>query len=278
MKLIPEFVKWAATLGREPQTFLSARWVEWLLARAPANRRRSWALRILALSPHYFIDAGAPENRDLQRSAYLEKSFGVFRDSRQKIFDQILKDRLRSNDAVLDYGCGPGFLSHVIAANVRTVYGCDISTGVLACAKILNSAANLTYISADDRGLNLIPDESLDAVVSFAVIQHVSDDIYRRILDNAWRKLRPGGLAIFHVQLESDSWRTEAEWRKDTSVKGRLKYKYGLHCFARSEASHWAMFEAAGFSVSTIDGVAEIASEHFDDICSQHLLTATKAA
>ena len=275
MLAIPEIIKWGAALGREPQTFLGARWVEWILARAPEDKKRTWALRLLSLSPHYFIDAEAPENRGLSRADYLEKAFQVISDSRRKIYDQILKDRLRADDVVLDYGCGPGFLAKTVAEHVSTIYACDISSGALACARVLNSAPNLEYLSADSSGPSAIPDAGLDAIFSFAVVQHVSDDIYRIVLETCRRKLGPGGRLILHIQLTGDGWRTEEEWKGDNSLKGKIKYKYGLHCFARTESVHREMVERSGFTDVRIEPIAELVDEHFDDICSQHLLTAT---
>lgn len=271
---IPGIIKWGAALGSEPQTFLGARWVEWVLARVPKERQRTWALRLLSLSPHYFIDAGSADNRDLSRAEYLEKAFRVYTASREKIYDQILKDRLRPDDVVLDYGCGPGFLAKTVAPHVRRIYACDISAGALACARVLNAAPNLEYLSADPEGLALIPDGTLDAVFSFAVVQHVSDEIYTIVMDNCRRKLKPGGRLILHIQLMGDGWKTEEEWKGDASLKGKIKFKYGLHCFARPESAHRRLVEQAGFNNIRIESVADLVEDHFDDICSQHLLSA----
>ena len=73
-------------------------------------------------------------------------------------------------------------------------------------------------------------------------------------------------------------WKTEEEWKGDASLKGKIKYKYGLHCFARTEATHREMVERAEFEDIRIESVADIVEERFDDICSQHLLTARLAA
>ena len=275
---IPGMIKWGATLGREPQTFLGARWVEWILTRVPENKKRDWALRLLSLSPHYFLDADAPENRALGRTDYLEKAFRIYSDSRVKIYDQILKGRLTSDNEVLDFGCGPGFLAKTVASHVRKIYACDISTGALACARVLNSAPNLEYVSADASGLVVIPDASLDAIFSFAVIQHVSDDIYEIVLENCRRKLKPGGRLILHIQLMGGGWKTEEDWKRDASLKGKIKFKYGLHCFARPESRHKELVKQAGFENVNIENVADLVEEHFDDVCSQHLLTATLPA
>src|SRR5690349_19147085 len=135
-----DILKWSLSLGRTPQSFLGAKWLRRILDRAPQNKKRIWALRLLSLSPHYFINPDDPKFRGLRGDEYLEKAFQVGVESRQLIYDRIVKPHANPEDVVMDYGCGPGFLSRAIAPHVRQVYGCDISDGALACARVLNSA------------------------------------------------------------------------------------------------------------------------------------------
>ena len=67
------------------------------------------------------------------------------------------------------------------------------STGALACAKILKAAPNLEYIVADKVGFAAIPDGSLDVIYSFAMVQHVTDEVFEMVLANCCRKLNPAG-------------------------------------------------------------------------------------
>lgn len=272
-----DIAKWGLTLGSEPQNFLGAKWVKKVLDRAPASRKHIWALRLLSLSPHYFINPDAPEYKGMKTDEYLEKVFQVCADSRVKIYDQILKGRFQQNDTVLDYGCGPGFLAKAVSPHVAKIYACDISTGALACAKVLNAAANLEYVVADADGLGRIEDESLDAVFSFAMVQHLSDEVFEMVLENCRRKLKPGGRLILHIQMIDDVWRTEDAWKKDSSVKGKLKFRYGLHCFGRTEETHRELIAKHGFGDIGVENLSDIVTENFDDVCSQSLLTATKS-
>jgi hypothetical protein len=108
-----EILKWSLTLGREPQTFLGARWVRWALRRAPTSKKRLWAFRLLSLSPHYFLDRDSPENRAMPEADYFEKAAAEWLSSREKFFNIVLKDRLGEVKTVLDYGCGPG-IRHIV--------------------------------------------------------------------------------------------------------------------------------------------------------------------
>lgn len=272
-----DIVKWSLLLGRSPQSFLGAKWLRRLLNRAPQNKKRVWALRLLSLSPHYFINPGDPQFIGLTGDAYLEKAFQVGVESRQHIYDLLVKPHVDPTDIVMDYGCGPGFLSRAIAPNVRHVYSCDISDGALACARVLNSAPNLDYVVADSEGLKVIPDGGVDLVVSFALVQHLTAEVLDHVMSIWQKKLRAGGKLLLHVQLIDDVWKTEDDWKSDRSVKGRIKYRYGLHCFGRTEDEYRQALKKHDFSDISVKLVSDLVpSAEFDDIGSQHLITATK--
>ena len=271
-----EFLKWSLTLGREPQTFLGARWVRWALDRAPASKKRPWAFRLLSLSPHYFLDRNTPDNRQLPEQEYFEKAAAEWLSSREEFFNLALKDRLEGASTILDYGCGPGFLAATLAKNFDRVFACDISSGALDCARIINPAENLTYVLADNTGLSEIDHASLDAVVSLAVVQHLSGEAYEKMLAVCHQKLKHGGKIVLHVQLSDDAWKTEDAWKEDQSIKGKLKYSYGLHNFSRPASEHIAMAEKAGFSEVKLEPLSQLFPDAFEDLGEQHLLSATK--
>ena len=276
MRKILNIAKWIAALGSSPQTFLGAKWVSRSLARTSDSKKRIRALRLLSLSPHYFFDRESHERKNFSNDEYLDAAFQSGVVSRQLIYDHILKDHLHTGDIVLDYGSGPGFLAKIIAGHVTQVYACDISEGALACAQVLNSAANLKYVLADDEGINGIPDGGINVIVSFAMAQHLSDEVLGLVLDICMRKLKAGGKLLLHIQLLDGIWRSEEEWKSDNSVKGKLKFRYGLHCFGRTEESYRNKVANHGFENITIIKVADLIPDNFDDIWSQHLLQARK--
>ncbi|KXK02822.1 MAG: type 11 methyltransferase [Acidobacteria bacterium OLB17] len=267
-------LKYILTLGSDPQNFLGTRWIPFALGRLPEKKRRKWALRTLSLSPHYFFDNDRGE-KALDEN--LEERFSEALRSRKHIFELLLKDRLNENDVVLDYGCGPGFLAANAAPFVKKLFACDISAGVLACARIINSAPNLTYVRADDEGMATIADGSIDAVYSFAVIQHLTDETFERVLANCSRKLRPGGRLILHIQLSDDIWRSEEEWKSDTSVKGKLKFRYGLHCFGRSAERHRELVEKHNFTNVSIEPLSDEAAAELNGTKAEAMLIASRS-
>lgn len=271
-----DVVKWGVTLGQEPQTFLGASWIRAFLHRVSESKKRIWALRLLSMSPHYFIDAHNPAFRGMSNDEYLKRTFDIITETRNEIYAKVLKSRFESDFTVLDYGCGPGFLAKAAAPFVKQIYAIDISQGAVACAAIVNPAENIRYLVADEEGLSKIPDSSLDAVYSFAVIQHLTDETFEHVLKNCHQKLKPNALLALHIQLIDDIWQTEEDWKNNASLKGKVKYKYGLHCFGRTEEQHIDLVSKNGFSEIEIIKLNDLFQRDSDELHSQRLLVAQK--
>jgi len=275
MLSVGEVLKWTITLGGK-QNFLGSPWVRYVLSRTPESKKRSRALWLLSLSPHYFHLRNAPEYANLSQAEYIEAFWATGRQWRRKIYDEIFAD-IDLGRVVMDYGCGPGLFASVLAENSEKVYACDISPGTIACAQVLNPADNLEYTTADEAGLQQVPDGGVDSVISLNMVQHLGVQTYDRVLGYMSRKLRPGGKLILHIQLTDPGWRSEAEWLADRSIKGRLKYRFGIHCFSLAAEKHEEMAARHGFTDISIKPVAEYTDHWFDDIGAQHILMARKS-
>lgn len=271
-----DFVKWFVSLGKEPQTFLGAKWIQPFLKKVPEKSKRKWALRILNLSPHYFFDRDNPQFQGLSLDEYLEEAFELNAESRRELYKIIFKEYLAENYKVLEYGCGPGFLAKAVAPHVEKVYACDISVGALACADIVNKGENIEYVLADEKGLSKIENGSLDAIYSFAVIQHLTDEVFEIVLQNCNQKLKKNGELILHIQLEDDVWKTEDDWKSDDSLKGKLKYKYGLHCFGRTMEKHEELLKKHGFAIKKSKSLKYIENPNSSDADCQFLVVSEK--
>ena len=262
----------ALTLGRDEQSFLDAGWVVALLRRAPRRSRRRLALSLLSASPHYFYRH--PGEERLSHTDFTEREFERNCSTRERLGRLIIGPYLDRHQVVLDYGCGPGFLVRYVAGLAQTVYGVDISRGALECARTLNSAANVSFVHTGD--LAVIGDATVDLAYSVAVAQHLTDSALARAFDALRQKLKLGGRLLLHAVLDAEGWRTEDEWRRDVSLAGQLKLKYGLHCFTRSEARVRDMLQTAGFGSIVVRPMHTICPEPFDDVCTQHLVCATR--
>ena len=100
---------------------------------------------------------------------------------------------------VIDYGCGPGFLTLELARRVGPsgrVAGCDLNAAFLDGARARAEQEGLTdrvdwYHSTDDR--IPVPDGAVDRVICKNVLEYVPD--MRATVSEFCRVLKPGGLA-----------------------------------------------------------------------------------
>src|ERR1039458_9616264 len=277
MKKLLYTLKMALILGGRHQSFLGARWVPFMVRHSPAAWKRAIALRLLALSPHYFYRSARPEYKTMKTRQFLEAECERNWASRRLICERILGPYLDAATIALDVGCGPGWLARYVRERTKLVYACDISEGVLECAKVLNPADNLVYFLAGDGTFPAVPDNSVDLAYSFAVVQHVTDEVFGGILDGVYPKLKAGGRCVFHIVLsDAKGWRSESEWRAGAGIYGKIKRHYGLNCFCREQESVMATILAGHFVNPKVVKVRDLIPEPFDDIADQHLVVFEK--
>jgi SAM-dependent methyltransferase len=245
-----------------PGNYLGGHWVESLLKACPAPFRRRLALRLIALSPHYFYAASRPDEDERLRA------------SRRVLADEVVGRFLESRGHVLDIGCGPGYLSAALAGRAHRVTGLDVSAGALACARVLNPAPNVAYITPDQLGAT----EPIDLAVSIAVAQHLSGEDLTGLVGDIAARLRPGGRLLMHFVRpdQHGGFRTEADWYGGRDVRSRLRVAVGLPCIGHEDATMQRIVEAAGFDEIGILPMACL-TDVADDVGSEQLLSAIKA-
>lgn len=265
------------TLGSAEQNFLGQPAIPWLLAITPKSYRRPLALRILAVSPHYFILQHSdlyPES--MSRTAILEAEWSRMLHSRRQIYEGILKPYLDRTKTVLDFGCGPGALALLAAGQSKKVIGVDVSRGAIACAKVVAPSENLTFVTINGKDLSTIPDGSIDLLYSFAVIQHLSDEQARVFFREFHRVLAPGATALCHVARGENAAREEpasADAGSTSVIAKRLK----LRMMHRSPAAAASMIADAGFPGADLKPVHAVA-EIDDDLRDDYLAILKKSA
>lgn len=253
----------AATLATSggSQVFLGARWIPALIRVMPQGKRRAVALWLLSLSPHYFFDS------DREGEARRNQQ------SRAELADDLLGPHLTPSMAVLDYGCGPGYMALAVSRRVRRVEAVDISCGVLACARILNGAPNIVYEPLS-HAVSAIG--SVDVVYSFAVIQHVTDARARRDLSLLRSRLRDGGKLLVHFAAASSLPTEEEQWshpRPLSTIRSRL----ALDVFGRDAEQMRRVLEGAGFTDIRFERLRDKTSSP-DDIAGDQWAIATAPA
>jgi 2-polyprenyl-6-hydroxyphenyl methylase/3-demethylubiquinone-9 3-methyltransferase len=97
---------------------------------------------------------------------------------------------------VLDVGCGGGFLANALAREGHLVTGIDASAESLAVAARHDATGNVRYDLGDALAL-AYDTASFDVVCAMDFLEHVEDPA--RVVEEASRVLRPGGLFFFHT-------------------------------------------------------------------------------
>jgi len=94
---------------------------------------------------------------------------------------------------VLDFGCGEGYGTKMLASEAKHIIAIDISSETIKAAKEKYQSENITFQLIEPVGDSPLPfaDDSFDVVLSFQVIEHIIDD--RLYLSEIKRVLRPGG-------------------------------------------------------------------------------------
>jgi tellurite methyltransferase len=183
------------------------------------------------------IPAGQPP------SALLRDAFG---DIDIYLFDQLLRGRFDGVRTVLDAGCGGGRnLVWLLRAGFRVR---AVDRDARAVERVRRMAAELAPDLPPENfqvaEVDALPfaDAGMDAVISSAVLHFAADDAhFGRMVDEAWRVLRPGGLLFARL---ASSIGIEARVRP--LGDGRYHLPDGSQRYLVDEAGLLARTEALG--------------------------------
>jgi ubiquinone/menaquinone biosynthesis C-methylase UbiE len=163
----------------------------------------------MSVSP---MPADSPEARaEREKSFYNEKGQTSYHTLRRWIWnaigefsrnEEILDLYDPAGKVVLDYGCGPGYLTkYLIDRGASHVTGIDVSEGEIAQAierAEQNGVSDKSDFLAADAHATDFPDDSFDLIVGDAILHHLD---MRRALVEIRRILKPGGRAVFWEPL-----------------------------------------------------------------------------
>lgn len=98
---------------------------------------------------------------------------------------------------ILDFGCGTGWTSWMLAKMGYSVTGQDISPDMIQCAnqnKFRYGVDDLSFRVGDYETLDF--DNEFDGALFFDCLHHAIDE--RAALESAYRALKPGGICVAH--------------------------------------------------------------------------------
>ena len=265
-----KFLRFVVASSKD-HAFLDRAWVPHLLRLCPRNQRRQLALHLLALSPHYWIYQWTNKYpARFSRNDVLEHEYQRNADSRRQLCDLVLRQFLRPEMAVLDFGCGPGFLARWASEYVAHIVASDVSRGVVACAGELNSAPNLDYVTNGVSDLRNVQNSSIDLAYSFAVFQHLHKEQTRAFLNEFARVLKPGGQGVCHTILK------DVSQAKEYGPQGWVEQRVMLRMVYYTHDEWHQMLGEAGLENVEIKDVSNYADID-DDIGGEQLVTFRRA-
>jgi len=103
---------------------------------------------------------------------------------------ELVKDKV-----VVDAACGEGYGSFILSQYAQCVCGIDIDEESVVRARKKYGSGNLSYTNASIEALPL-EDESVDVIVSFETIEHVSEEVQIEFLKEIRRVLKKDGYLI----------------------------------------------------------------------------------
>jgi SAM-dependent methyltransferase len=95
---------------------------------------------------------------------------------------------------VLDLASGEGYGSMILAEAASRVVGVEIDPLAVEHARRRYAAPNLSFVEGSALDLRSVPEASFDVVVSFELVEHLSD--HERLMSEISRVLRSDGLLI----------------------------------------------------------------------------------
>ena len=171
----------------------------------------------------------------------------------------------------LDFGCGAGRLSRALAEHFDRVVGIDVSATMIDTARALNEdAGNIEFRRNASPRIEGIADASVDLVYSNMTLQHIPAPLALGYVDEFFRVLAPGGVAVFQFVAGADESlrgrvfaRVSNRWLNPLRrIAWRRRAVFEMHVLRESDIA-WSMQRHADLSVlAAVEDAASGAGWH----------------
>ena len=160
-----------------------------------------------------------------------------------KPLDRELLDRfaaeVKGRGEVCDMGCGPGHVARYLRDAGETVFGLDLSAGMLEQARRLNP--DIDFREGNMMALDL-RDETLAAIVAFYSIVNIPREFLPSVFREMARVVKPGGQLFLAFHMGEGTTHEEELWG----------HRITMDFFFFQPAEIQSHLEAAGFAVEEI--------------------------
>lgn len=162
----------------------------------------------------------------------IDDMIGCGRYVRGDILTDLARRNLPAQAEVLDYGCGPGRLSGLLAAQGFKVKGVDTSAGMIEQARTLMKPSLKLAFEVIREAAEALPPSRYDAIVCSSVIEYVLDA--DGLLQQFRSSLRPQGQLV--ISFANASSYIRKRWQREA---GGNPMGPGQH-----HVWHWSQFKA----------------------------------
>lgn len=143
----------------------------------------------------------------------------IFDELRHKPLDRELLDRFAAEiggrGEVCDMGCGPGHVARYLRDAGLSVFGLDLSPGMLEQARKLNP--DIPFRQGNMLCLD-IPDGSLAGIAAFYATVNLPTESLPLVFREMERVLRPGGLFLLAFHAGDDIVHVDELWDQQVSM------------------------------------------------------------
>jgi SAM-dependent methyltransferase len=150
------------------------------------------------------------ENYDRLAKEYANR---IFDELRHKPLDRELLDRFAEQvigrGEVCDLGCGPGHVARYLHDAKVSVFGLDLSPGMLEQARRLNS--EIPFREGNMLSLDISPG-TLAGIVAFYAIVNIPKESLKFTFQEMARVLKPGGLLLIAFHTGDDVVHVDELW------------------------------------------------------------------
>jgi ubiquinone/menaquinone biosynthesis C-methylase UbiE len=163
------------------------------------------------------LTASIRDSYDTLAKEYAAHLFGELKD---KPFDQELLDRfaseVRGRGEVCDMGCGPGQVTRYLHEAGVTMFGLDLSPGMLEQARKLNPA--IRFRTGNMLALEL-EEQSLAGITAFYAIVNLPEESLPLVFQEMHRVLQPSGLLLLAFHVGNQVVQVEELWGQPVSME-----------------------------------------------------------
>jgi ubiquinone/menaquinone biosynthesis C-methylase UbiE len=148
-----------------------------------------------------------------------EYAHHIFSELDNKPLDRQLLTRfvseVKGRGDVCDIGCGPGHIARYLHDADTSVFGLDLSAGMLLEAQRLNP--EIPFRQGNMLALDL-PDASLAGITAFYAIVNLARESLPQVFREMARVLQPGGLLLLSFHIGNETMHRDDWWDRQVNM------------------------------------------------------------